>query len=86
VLPQAWTVILPAAVAFVVTFVKDTALASRAGVSELLFTGRARINRGLDPFLNLAAVLLAYAAISLLLALFGRGLERRLGRKPGKSD
>lgn len=81
VLPQAWKVILPAAVAFVVMFVKDTALASQAGVFELMFAGRALVNRGLDPFIVFSGVLLAYFLISFPLAMFGRWLEKRLSRK-----
>lgn len=84
VLPQAWKVILPAAVAYVVMFVKDTALASQAGVFELMFAGKALVNRGLDPFLVFAAVLLAYAAVSWPLARLGRWLEARLAARPNK--
>ena len=80
VLPQAWTVILPAAIAYVVMFVKDTALASQAGVFELMFAGRALVNRGLDPFLVFATVLFAYAAISWPLARLGAWIERRTAR------
>jgi polar amino acid transport system permease protein len=81
VLPQAWKVILPSAVAYMVMFVKDTALASQAGVFELMFAGKALVNRGLDPFLVFATVLLAYFAISWPLARFGRWLEKRLSRR-----
>lgn len=84
VLPQAWRVILPAAVAYVVMFVKDTALASQAGVFELMFAGKALVNRGLDPVLVFAAVLLAYAAVSWPLARLGRWLEARLARRPNR--
>lgn len=78
VLPQAWKVILPSAVSYMVMFVKDTALASQAGVFELMFAGKALVNRGLDPLLVFATVLLAYFAISWPLARFGRWLETRL--------
>jgi polar amino acid transport system permease protein len=78
VLPQAWKVILPSAVSYMVMFVKDTALASQAGVFELMFAGKALVNRGLDPLLVFATVLLAYFAISWPLARFGQWLEVRL--------
>jgi polar amino acid transport system permease protein len=81
VLPQAWKVILPSAVSYMVMFVKDTALASQAGVFELMFAGKALANRGLDPFLVFATVLFAYFAISWPLARFGRWLEARLARR-----
>ncbi len=80
VLPQAWKVILPSAIAYIVMFVKDTALASQAGVFELMFAGKALVNRGIDPFVVFSAVLLAYFAISWPLARFGRYLEARLSR------
>lgn len=81
VLPQAWKVILPSAVSYMVMFVKDTALASQAGVFELMFAGKALVNRGLDPLLVFATVLVAYFAISWPLARFGHWLETRLAHK-----
>jgi polar amino acid transport system permease protein len=81
VLPQAWKVILPSAVSYMVMFVKDTALASQAGVFELMFAGKALVNRGLDPFLVFATVLFAYFAISWPLARFGQWLEARLAHR-----
>ena len=47
ILPQAWPVILPPAVAFAVSFIKDTALVSQVGVFELTFAGKVLNNRGL---------------------------------------
>lgn len=81
VVPQAWTVIMPPAVAYVVMFVKDTALASQVGVFELLFAGKSLINRGLDPFLVYFAIMVLYFAISYPLAIFGKRLEARLSRR-----
>lgn len=82
VMPQAWKVILPSAVSYMVMFVKDTALASQAGVFELMFAGKALANRGLDPFIVFATVLFAYFIISWPLARLGQALERRLSRRP----
>jgi polar amino acid transport system permease protein len=62
-------------------FVKDTALVSQAGVFELMFAGKALANRGIDPFIVFATVLVCYAALSIPLARFGRRLERRLSRR-----
>jgi polar amino acid transport system permease protein len=67
-----------------VMFVKDTALASQAGVFELMFAGKALVNRGLDPFLVFATVLFAYFAISWPLARFGQWLETRLAHRHTK--
>ena len=82
VLPQAWRVILPAAVAYLVMFVKDTALASQAGVFELMFAGKALANRGLDSAWVFGTVLVIYVLLSWPLARFGGFLERRLSRPP----
>jgi polar amino acid transport system permease protein len=86
VMPQAWKVILPSAVSYMVMFVKDTALASQAGVFELMFAGKALANRGLDPFLVFATVLFAYFVISWPLSRLGQALERRLARRPTRKD
>ena len=97
VLPQAWKVILPPAIAFVVMFIKDTALASQMGVIELMFVGRTLNNRGFSSFMVFGTVLLIYFAISWPLARLGRhpaGLGhlardlvlaacRQLGEPPG---
>jgi len=40
VLPQAWPVIVPPAIAFADSFIKDTALANQIGVFELAFRGK----------------------------------------------
>lgn len=78
VLPQAWRVIMPPAIAFVVMFIKDTALASQMGVVELTFAGKTLNNRGFSSLLVFGTVLLIYFAISWPLARLGRHLEARL--------
>lgn len=79
VLPQAWGVILPPAAAFMVMFVKDTALASQLGVVELAFAAKILVNKGVSPLLGYGAVLLLYAGISWPLGRAARLLEKRLG-------
>lgn len=81
VLPQAWSVILPPAAAFMVMFVKDTALASQLGVVELAFSAKILVNKGVSPILGFGAVLLLYALISWPLGLAATHLERRLTEK-----
>jgi polar amino acid transport system permease protein len=78
VLPQAWRVILPPAIAFVVMFIKDTALASQMGVIELMFVGRTLNNRGFSSLLVYGTILVIYFAISWPLARLGHHLEARL--------
>ena len=47
IVPQAWPVILPPAFAFMVGFIKDTALVSQIGVVELTFAGKVLEQPGL---------------------------------------
>ena len=77
-LPQAWKVILPPAVAFMVMFIKDTSLASQMGVVELTFTGKSLVNRGFSPILGFGAVLVFYFILSYPLSRLGAYLEKRL--------
>jgi polar amino acid transport system permease protein len=81
IVPQSWRVILPPAAAYVVMFVKDTALLSQAGVFELMFAGKTLVNRGLDPVWTFSLILLIYIAITLPLARAGAWLEARLTRR-----
>lgn len=78
VLPQAWSVILPPAAAFMVMFVKDTALASHLGVVELAFAGKILVNKGFSPLVGFGAVLVLYALISWPLGRVATYLESRL--------
>jgi polar amino acid transport system permease protein len=84
ILPQAWRVILPPAIAFAVMFVKDTSLASQMGVVELTFAGKSLVNRGFSSMLGFGAVLLFYFALSYPLSRLGTYLEKRLAtpRRP----
>jgi polar amino acid transport system permease protein len=79
VLPQAWKVILPPAIAFFVMFIKDTALASQMGVLELMFAGKTLNNRGFSSFMVFGTVLAIYYALSWPLSRLGKYLEKRLG-------
>lgn len=78
VLPQAWRVILPPAIAFAVMFIKDTSLASHIGVVELTFSGKMFVNRGFSPLLGFGAVLVLYFLLSYPLSRLGSYLEKRL--------
>jgi polar amino acid transport system permease protein len=78
VLPQAWKVILPPAIAFMVMFIKDSALASQMGVLELTFVGKTLNNRGFSSLLVFGTVLAIYYAMSWPLGRIGRYLEARL--------
>lgn len=78
ILPQAWKIILPPAVAFMVMFIKDTSLASQMGVVELTFSGKSLVNRGFSPVLGFGAILVLYFLLSYPLSRLGGYLEFRL--------
>ena len=84
VLPQAWPVILPPALAFAVSFIKDTALVSQIGVFELTFRAKELNNQGFSGILVFGTVALCYFALSFPLSLLGRHLENRLAAPRGE--
>lgn len=84
VLPQAWPMILPPAVAFAVSFIKDTALVSQIGVFELTFRGKELNNQGFSGVLVFGTIALCYFLMSFPLSLLGQHLERRLATPRGQ--
>ncbi len=78
ILPQSWAVILPPAVAFMVGFIKDTALVSQVGVFELTFRGKELNNEGFSGILVFGTIALLYFAMSYPLSRCGMWLEKRL--------
>jgi polar amino acid transport system permease protein len=84
VLPQAWPVILPPAVAFGISFIKDTALVSQIGVFELTFRGKELNNQGFSALLVFGTIALCYFAISYPLSRLGQHLEKRLETPRGQ--
>lgn len=78
ILPQSWRVILPPAAAFMVMFVKDTALASHLGVVELAFAGKILVNRNFSPVYGYGSVLILYFLLSWPLGRAAQWLETRL--------
>jgi polar amino acid transport system permease protein len=85
VMPQAWPVILPPAFAYMVSFIKDTALVSQIGVLELTSAGKILNNRGFSALLVFGTVLALYFALSYPLTRLGAFAEVRLAssRHPG---
>lgn len=80
-LPQAWKVVIPPAFSFMVSFIKDTALASQLGVVELTFSAKILISRGYSSFLIYGIILLIYFLMSYPLSRLGQRIERRLAEK-----
>jgi polar amino acid transport system permease protein len=84
VLPQAWPVILPPAIAFAVSFIKDTALVSQIGVFELTFRGKELNNQGYSGVLVFGTIAFIYFMLSFPLTLLGQHLEKRLATPRGQ--
>lgn len=84
VLPQAWPVIVPPAIAFAVSFIKDTALVSQVGVFELTFRGKELNNQGYSGILVFGTIAMCYFLLSFPLSLLGQYLEKRLATPRGQ--
>lgn len=84
VLPQALPVIIPPAIAFAVSFIKDTALVSQIGVFELTFRGKELNNQGFSGILVFGTIAMSYFIISFPLSMLGQYLEKRLATPRGQ--
>jgi polar amino acid transport system permease protein len=78
IMPQSWPVIIPPAVAFMISFIKDTSLVSQVGVFELTFRGKELNNMGFSGILVFGTIALLYFLMSYPLTRFGAWLEKRL--------
>lgn len=78
IMPQSWPVIIPPAVAFMISFIKDTSLVSQIGVFELTFRGKELNNMGFSALLVFGTIALLYFLMSYPLTRFGAWLEKRL--------
>lgn len=76
--------IVPPAIAFGVSFIKDTALVSQIGVFELTFRGKELNNQGYSAILVFGTIALCYFAISWPLSRWGQHLDRRLATPRGQ--
>jgi len=84
VLPPAMPVIIPPAIAFAVSFIKDTALVSQIGVFELTFRGKELNNQGFSGVLVFGSIALCYFIISFPLSMLGQNLEKRFATPRGE--
>lgn len=78
ILPQAVRIVLPSTGNMFVGMVKDSSLVSVIGVFELLRTTQLLVNQTFRPFEFYTAAVLAYLALTILVASAVRLLERRL--------
>lgn len=86
VLPQAWPIIIPPAIAFAVSFIKDTALVSQIGVFELTFRGKELNNQGFSALLVFGTIAICYFLMSFPLSMLGQYLEKRLATPRGQKS
>jgi polar amino acid transport system permease protein len=78
IVPQSWPVIIPPAIAFMISFIKDTALVSQVGVFELTFRAKELNNQGYSGMLVFGTIAFVYFAMSYPLTRLGQTLEKRL--------
>jgi ABC-type amino acid transport system permease subunit len=78
VLPQAYRIVLPPTVNMWISMLKDTALVSVIGVTELMRTTEIQSNFYFRPFEFYTAAALIYVVMTLVFARLALVLERRL--------
>jgi polar amino acid transport system permease protein len=78
VLPQAWRVILPPGISFVIGFIKSTSIASQIGVLELTYAAKVLNTKGFSAFLCFGTILVLYFLICYPTKRWGEYLEARL--------
>jgi len=78
ILPQAYRIVLPPTVNMWISMLKDTALVSVIGVSELMRTTEIQSNFYFRPFEFYTAAALIYVVMTLVFARVALVLERRL--------
>jgi polar amino acid transport system permease protein len=76
VIPQMIKVVLPPVSNECITLIKDTALITTIGVTEILYFGKAAVNRDVNPLPLLVAAVL-YLAMNYLLSRLFEHLERK---------
>lgn len=78
VLPQAVPVIVPAAMGFLISLVKDTSLAYVLGLLELTRAAKDIVDRTLDPFHTYVLVMMIYFALCYPLSVLVRIVDRQM--------
>jgi polar amino acid transport system permease protein len=76
--PQALRVVVPPSTSYLINLLKDSAVASVIGVSEITFHAHAEAQATFDGLTVFVLAALIYIAISLPLAGFSRSMDRRL--------
>ena len=79
-LPQAWRVMLPPMIGYLIGFIKSTSIASQVGVLELTYAAKIMNTKGFSAVLCFGTILVLYFMLCYPLSLFGAWAERRAGR------
>ena len=79
-LPQAWTVMIPPMIGYLIGFIKSTSIASQVGVLELTYAAKIMNTKGFSAMLCFGTILILYFALCYPLSLAGAWAERRAGR------
>jgi polar amino acid transport system permease protein len=82
-LPQAWKVMIPPMIGYLIGFIKSTSIASQVGVLELTYAAKIMNTKGFSAILCFGTILVLYFALCYPLSLLGAWAERRLARRPG---
>lgn len=78
IFPQAFKIALPAAAAYAIALLKDSALASTIGVQDLTYQATTTARATQEGLLVFAIAGLTYIAVSVPLALAARRVDRRM--------
>ncbi len=79
-LPQAWRVMLPPMIGYLIGFIKSTSIASQLGVLELTYAAKIMNTKGFSAVLCFGTILVLYFLLCYPLSLLGAWAERRAGR------
>jgi len=80
-LPQAWKVMIPPMIGYLIGFIKSTSIASQVGVLELTYAAKIMNTKGFSAILCFGTILVLYFVICYPLSLLGAYVERRLARR-----
>jgi polar amino acid transport system permease protein len=81
VVPQTLRVIVPPAATFAIALLKDSAIASTIGVTEITFRASVETQQTFDGLTFFVLAALLYILLSLPFAFLSRGIDRRLRAK-----
>ncbi len=84
-LPQAWPVMIPPMIGYLIGFIKSTSIASQLGVLELTYAAKIMNTKGFSAILCFGTILVLYFLLCYPLSLLGAWAERRAGR-PASRD